>query len=110
MRYNKQNVFLNEEGPYKRYLKGRGKDSIYQYNTPKFNLPDSVDMKNFSTIKHTWKTGDRYFKLASEYYGDPKLWWVVALFNKKPTEFHINNGDTIYVPVPLETVLFYMEY
>ena len=110
MRYNKQNIFTNEKEAYKRYLKDRGIKFINQYDTPKFRLPSNTDMNNFSSIKHTWGTGDRYYKLAAEYYSDPELWWVIALYNRKPTEFHISLGDIIYIPTPLETVLFYMGY
>ena len=63
---------------------------------------------NLTFINHVWKQGDRYFKLASEYYGDPTLWWVIAWFNKKPTESHVKLGDIIQIPMPLETVLFHL--
>ena len=110
MRYSRQNIFKNEGNAYKRYLKGRGLKLINQFDTPKFRLPDRNDMNNFSSIKHTWSMGDRYFKLANDYYSDPELWWVIALYNRKPTEFHLNLGDIVYIPTPLETVLFYMGY
>tara|TARA_R110002110_G_C13286142_1_gene703039 strand:- start:591 stop:923 length:333 start_codon:yes stop_codon:yes gene_type:complete len=110
MRYKNQDVFVNASGAYKRYLKTRGDKKIKQYNTPKFRYPTAQDNENFSTISHIWGTGDRYFKLAAEYYDDPELWWVIALYNQKPTEFDVNLGDVVYVPVPLERVLFYMGY
>ena len=50
------------------------------------------------------------FKLASKYYDDPTMWWVIAFYNQKPTEFHLKLGDLVYIPVPLETVLFYIGY
>ena len=49
--------------------------------------------------------GDRYFKLAYEYYGDSKLWWVIAWYNQKPSEADVKNGDTIFIPLPLDKVL-----
>jgi len=110
MRYSNQEVFSNALSAYSNYLKTRGMKVINQYNTPKFRFPEQQDLRNFSSIKHVWSPGDRYFKLAGEYYGDPTMWWVLALYNKKPTEFHINLGEVIYVPKPLETVLFYMGY
>ena len=110
MRYINQNVFTNERDAYKRYLKKRGLKLINQFNTPKFNYPSQKEMENFNTISHIWSTGDRYFKLADEYYGDSTLWWVIAFFNQKPTEFHMKLGDIIYIPVPLESVLFYIGY
>lgn len=88
----------------------RGATLINQYDTPKFRFPDQNSMAKFSSIQHVWSLGDRYYKLASEYYSDPSLWWVIAFYNKKPTEFHVSLGETIYIPTPLETVLFYMGY
>jgi len=32
------------------------------------------------------------------------------LYNQKPTEFHLKLGDVVYIPTPLETVLFYVGY
>ncbi len=111
MRYFNQKIFKNERSAYKRYLKKtRGMKLINQFNTPKFRYPSQSDVANFTTIKHIWATGDRYFKLANKYYSDPELWWVIAFYNQKPTEFHLNFGDIVYIPTPLETVLFYMGY
>jgi len=111
VRYKNQEVFTNIDEAYKRYLKKtRGMSQIRQYNTPVFKHPTLEDTKNFSTISHVWTTGDRYFKLADEYYDDASLWWVIALYNQKPTEMHVSLGDIIYIPVPLETVLFYIGY
>ena len=110
MRYKNQNVFVNAREAYKRYLKTRGLDKIKQYDTPAFKHPSPEERKNFNRISHVWGTGDRFFKLADEYYSDPTMWWVIALYNQKPTEFHVKLGEVIFVPVPLETVLFYIGY
>ena len=111
MRYKNQRIYTNAIDAYKRYLKKtRGIDSIRQFNTPRFRHPSITEISNFNTVKHLWTTGDRLFKLAYEYYDDPEFWWVIALYNQKPTEFHYKLGDTVYVPVPIETVLFYIGY
>mgnify|MGYP003110134369 FL=1 len=111
MRYKNQTIFTNVNDAYKRYLKKtRGMESIQQFNTPTFRHPETEDLENFNTISHIWKLGDRFFKLADEYYSDPTMWWVIALYNQAPTEFHLNLGDVVYVPTPLETVLFYIGY
>lgn len=60
-------------------------------------------------VSHLWKTGDQYWKLAHKYYGTPELWWVIAWFNKKPTESHVKMGDTIQIPLPLTTILKYLK-
>jgi len=33
------------------------------------------------------------------------LWWVIAWFNKTPTEFHLKPGVALAIPKPLETIL-----
>ena len=54
--------------------------------------------------------GDRYYKLADGYYGDSRYWWIIAWFNKKPTESHIKVGDIIRVPTSLGDILSAMGY
>ena len=111
MRYNNQEIFINDGEAYKRYLeKSRGKKYIRQYNTPSFKHPSSHALKNFDRISHIWTTGDRYFKLADKYYHDPTKWWVIALYNQKPTEFHLKLGDVLFIPTPIEAVLYYMGF
>jgi hypothetical protein len=110
MRYKRQKIFLNDTRAYKRYLKGRGLKHIHQYNTPTFEYPSTLEFSNFNMIRHIWSTGDRYFKLADQYYNDPELWWVLAFFNQKPTEFDIEYGDILYIPTPLERVLLHIGY
>jgi nucleoid-associated protein YgaU len=54
--------------------------------------------------------GDRYWKLASRYYGDPKLWWAIAWYNQRPTEAHLKAGTKIFIPQPIDKVLSYFNY
>jgi nucleoid-associated protein YgaU len=110
MRYHNQNVITTKTNSYKRLLKKRGLKSITHYDTPRFHHPTVNEIKNFQTTTHIWKTGDRYYKLAHEFYNDSTKWWVIALYNKRPTEFHVNEGDVIYIPHPLDSALFYMGY
>jgi len=110
MRYLRQDVQTNVVRTYKKYLEGRGIDRIIHYSTVSFKYPTAKDAQNFETINHIWTTGDRFFKLADRFYDDPTKWWVIALFNQKPTEFHAKAGDIIYVPTPLESVLYYLGY
>ena len=63
---------------------------------------------NLQIAYHVWGEGDRYYKLAEKYYGNPEDWWIIAKFNQKPTESHIKVGDIISVPTPLDLVLEYM--
>ena len=62
-------------------------------------------MSEITTNGYIWGVGDRYFKLAHRFYGDSKLWWVIAWFNKKPTESHVDVGDLILIPTDLDQIL-----
>jgi nucleoid-associated protein YgaU len=110
MRYYKQEIIFNDTTQYKKYLKPRGLKYINHYETPKFDYPSAGEIRNFKTEQHVWSTGDRFFKLAHQYYDDSTKWWVIAFFNQKPTEFHVKLGQTIFIPYPLEAVLFHMGY
>ncbi len=111
MRYNNQKASINIIEAWKKYFKkSRGVESLTHFNTPKFKYPDQGDRSNFNTIKHIWTTGDRFYKLAAKYYSDPTLWWIIAFYNQKPTEFHAKLGDMIYIPVPLESIQYYIGY
>jgi len=110
MRYHKQKIFSNDSPAYKKYLKKRGISKIIQYDTPKLMHPTVEDAANFNSLNHIWTTGDRFYKLADKYYEDPEKWWIIALYNQRPTEFHVKLGDIIYIPVPLDAVLYYLGY
>jgi len=86
------------------------KNFLLKRETLKLNYPSFDDVLGFDYEIHVWGMGDRYYKLADRYYGDPTYWWIIAWFNKKPTESHINVGDFIRVPLPLGEVLATLGY
>ena len=111
IRYKNQRVFLNDTEAYKRYLKNRGLKHVKQYSTPKMFYPSDVQASaNFTAQRRIWGVGDRYYKFADEYYQDPAMWWVIAFYNQKPTEFHVKPGDVIFIPTPLDSVLYSIGY
>ena len=79
------------------------------YESPHMKEPSFQEVMELKIIQHVWKHSDRYYKIAHKYYGDSTLWWVVARFNKKPTEGHVKVGDVLDVPFPLEKILAYYE-
>ena len=91
-RYDDREVFLNDNDLYDNLFEERNVNSIRHYDTPKMSYPT---------------TGDRYFKLAIQYYGSAQYWWVIAMFNQKPTEADLTVGELIYIPTPLQDVLRY---
>ena len=110
MRYYKQEIIFNNTTQYKKYLEQRGLKHISHYETPKFDSLSPSAVKNIKTAHHVWGAGDRFYKLAHKYYDDSTKWWVIALFNQKPTEFHVHQGQTIFIPYPLDIALYHMGY
>ena len=92
---------------YNSILEGRGlkNKGITIYETPEFFHPSAADMASLSLTPHRWILGDKFYKLAHKHYGESEYWWVIAWFNQTPTEAHVDLGDLLYVPAPLDDVL-----
>ena len=104
-RYNSRRKASNNSEMYENILEDRGVVEIIQYTTPTLKCPSEEEVLGIPTIDYVWSQGDKYWRLASKYYGNPKLWWVIAQFNKKPTESHLNPGDTLKIPTDLGMTL-----
>lgn len=104
-RYKNTTVKVNNLELYKKLRKERGiPGGLTQYNLTKLPVLTVEQVSNIDSVGHVWKTGDRLYKLASTYYNDPTLWWVIAWYNNKPTEGHLKLGDLIQIPVPIDRV------
>ena len=101
-------VFSNGQEIYDDILTRKRIRAIRQFSTLTLQPLIANSENKIQEVFHIWKTGDRYFKLASQYYGKPELWWIIVLYNKKPTEGHLAKGDLIKIPVPIELVLYYV--
>jgi hypothetical protein len=104
-RYDERLLAFNDHELYKGQLKKRNIKFINQYVTPTFKKINEEDMQFIDLVEYVWGNHDRFWKLASDYYQDPTLWWLIAKFNNKPTENHISLGETIYIPTPMESAL-----
>ena len=67
--------------------------------------PTVTQISSLTRVKHIWRVGDRYYKLAIDNYGSAEYWWVIAFFNQKPTEADLKVGDVVEIPLPLERIL-----
>jgi nucleoid-associated protein YgaU len=105
MRYKKRILAFNDNELYSEHFVERGVKFIDQYMTPKLAHATPSQIKKMNVINHSWTHGDKYYKLAHKYYDDSALWWVIAWFNKKPTESHVKIGEVIYIPTPINEVL-----
>ena len=96
-RYNRTRA-TNDSELYRNMRKDRGiNEGITQYRLKVFG--SSAKSLRIRTTKHTWSMGDRLFKLSYTYYGTYDLWWVIALWNGKPTDAHYSYGDVVEIPV-----------
>ena len=96
---------LNENEQYRNLFDKRGIKKIIQYKTKSKRVYEQSVYDAVETVEHIWKQGDMYWRLASIFYGDPNYWWVIADFNKRPTESHNKIGDVLRIPTDLSEAL-----
>tara|TARA_Y100000310_G_C20588070_1_gene766504 strand:- start:725 stop:1066 length:342 start_codon:yes stop_codon:yes gene_type:complete len=104
-RYRTRKLVLNDLERYKDFFDARGVSGIRMFRSGDLRHPTAEDMDKLTLRPYRWTLGDKFFKLAHEFYGDSELWWVIAWFNRTPTEAHVEHGDLIYIPFPLEQVV-----
>jgi len=105
-RYKNINPFINAVAGYKKtFPKRYGERGIPQLPVNTLEYPTLDDAVDFEIASKVWSQGDRFYKLAAKYYGSPQYWWVIAYYNKTPTEQHVNLGDIVEIPLPLDQVL-----
>ena len=105
IRYDNRGKKTNSAEIHEKLLESRDSQGIAQYSTPEFE-PISLDTRySLENIHHVWSVGDSYWKLANQHYGDSGLWWLIAWYNKKPTESHVKIGDSMAIPLPIERAL-----
>jgi len=111
-RYNRRKRITSTGGSIQQNRRiGRGAPGsgrITQFQTPILLQPSPQQISKLKLKVHHWAIGDKYWKLAQEHYGNPGYWWVIAAFNRKPTEAHVHIGCPIIVPHPLDKILEYM--
>ena len=104
-RYQRREKAINDDETYDKLLKDRGVKKIEYHRTPDFLPAEDKALKSLETQVHFWSMGDAYWKLSVLFYGDPSHWWVIAAYNKRPTEAHNAIGDRLEIPVNLSDAL-----
>ena len=107
-RYNSRTTSINDQEQYREQFDNRGIKKVFQYETPSFTYPTKQLLNSLTIVEHVWSESDRLYKLADKYYGDPKLWWVIAKINNLPTESHVKIGYILKIPLPIDTLLSIM--
>tara|TARA_R100000664_G_C2643762_1_gene67550 strand:- start:35 stop:379 length:345 start_codon:yes stop_codon:yes gene_type:complete len=106
-RYQSRLYFYNTDPLYAHYFRDRGVPYISMFTTPILSYPSKDQVSNLTIERVVWAVGSSYQKLASQYYGDATLWWVIGWFNKKPAEFMMKAGDIVHIPLPIDKILGY---
>jgi nucleoid-associated protein YgaU len=109
-RHGSEDIIENDKELYEEFFERRDVPKITHYRSPRWPPLTARVRKRFSTRRHTWKLGDKYYKIANQYYGDPKLWWAIAWYNEKPTEAHVKPGSVLFIPTPIGKVLSYFSF
>ena len=104
MRYEFRETSINNSKTYSKKFRDLGVKSLTHFTTPRFKTLTLEKKQSIDTETLYWKINTKFYKLAHEYYGDSKLWWVIAFFNNMPTDSHAKLGDVILVPLNWESV------
>ena len=109
-RYDSTLILENNSSRYSNVFSKRKIKFLTQYTTPMLDHPTAFEITNLQTVSHVWKLGDKFWKLAYEAYdGRSDLWWIIAWFNRTPTEAHLKIGDIVTIPHPLERIYEYYD-
>jgi len=108
-RYRTREIYDNREDVYEELRDKRGVGKITHYASPQFRRLTPEENSQLTYITHTWKVGDRFYKLSHKHYGTTEYWWLIAKFNGIPTESHIKLGDKIDIPLPLNRAIALLE-
>lgn len=104
-RNRKQRIIQNDSEHYKEFYERRGLKRISHYSTAQLRHPTVAERADINTTGHIWAYGDRFYKLADQYYGDTRYWWVIAWWNGYPTEVSVQTGDFLDIPLDIGAAL-----
>ena len=108
-RYKNRQIKFNNNELIQKILDIKNIKGIRHYISPDIKMPTYLDKINIKTVPEIWKRGDRLSKYAEKYYTNAQLWWIIALYNNKPTDAHFKIGDIFYVPTDLNNLFQYVE-
>ena len=99
-------TFVNRnEGYRSAFFEDRAVNQIEQYESPEIGYPTQAQIDSLTNISEVWDSSSKLYNLAYDHYGDASYWWVIAWYNRKPTEGHFEVGDIVYIPLPLSRAM-----
>lgn len=85
-------------------LNQRGIKSLEYYTAPDLRYPTDEEISTLNLIAISWGIGDTLAKYAYQYYNTYDDWWIIAYFNKLSSEYELNYGDIVYIPMPRDEI------
>ena len=104
-RYTDRLKAINNKEQYDKLFEKRGVKQIVQYRSPSAVYVTDEQISSVECHNVTWYLGLSFERLAADFYGDSTQWWVIAGFNRIPTESHVELGQVIKVPKSLADAL-----
>ena len=104
-RYKDSRIAVNNNEMYFDLFEERGVKKITQFRSFSFKKVPQEVLDSIQTENYIWKYGDTYWSLASKYYADSKMWWIIASYNRKPSEALLKIGDTIKIALSIAEVM-----
>jgi nucleoid-associated protein YgaU len=101
---NRERIVTTEQ-EYENLLEKRELKRVRHFSTPVLKGPTPAQRRSLQTATRVWSAGDTLMKLANEYYGNVRYWYIIAWYNFKPTDAHFQLGDTVYIPTNLSKIL-----
>jgi hypothetical protein len=103
-RYKKRTTRNNDSVLLTKMLEEKNIIFIKHYSSPTFKFPTYDETLKIPIKKEIWKFSDSLSKYAEKHYKNPELWWVIGMFNKKPTDAHFKIGDEFYIPLNIDFI------
>ena len=105
IRYTRAKTVINEDKQIRPLLKRRGLKRVRQYVSNSLPYPTAEQISRMELVQHVWGIGDKFYKLAHQYYGDTTLWWVIAWVNQPPTEANLKQGDVVHIALDIDDLI-----
>ena len=106
--YRRGSEVINSSEIYDDFFKKRDVTEIIQYATKVFGR--AIKDLSVEYQLHYWGHGDRYYKLASTYYNDFRLWWIIAQSNQLGEgNINVPPGTKLRIPQDIQSILRNLE-
>lgn len=104
-RYSKSQILLNNLNYYSKQFDARNLKFISHFRPDTYLRLSEEFLTSLTYIEEVWSSSTKLHKLASKYYGDTTIWWVIGIVNGKPTDINWQIGDIVKIPTDPSLVI-----